>query len=129
MKLNRLTGIAVVAAVVLSTGAATAATYTGPVYPAPGGTTFTPGGGSTVTCGKTNTYSGFDLSASNDLYFTLEADEGIDGATGLKLDLGLSNLAGGVAVYDGTDSGFNVKFTAAFTDLSNGALALTQSSL
>jgi hypothetical protein len=129
MKLNQMTSATAAALLVMSAGAAAATTYTGPTYPAPGGTTFTPGAGSTITGGKTNTYSGFDLSQTNDLYFTFEADEGIDSTTGLHLDLSASNLAGGVAVYDGVNTGFNVRFTATFTNTSNVALALTQSNL
>lgn len=48
----------------------------GPIYPAPGGTTFATSGSSQTTItatGRTNFYSGFDLAATDELWWTFTA--------------------------------------------------------
>jgi PEP-CTERM motif len=127
--------------VLLVSAQASATTYTGPVFPAPGGTSFSTNGITAVNSGRVATYQGFDLNATDQLYFGitnvgLAMDGAIDspGET-LTFDSALSNLAGGIVVYDGSSLVLNAAlgiyqtaynhFTLTFTDLSNNALSLT----
>lgn len=119
-------------------------TITGPAYPPPGGVTFTPGSGAVGnTGGKTNTYSGLNPSAYGTLYFG-PADSNIIVSTRnssgdvVSFDSADSNLAGGVAVFQGTSQIFNAQFSVfqnvytefrlTLTDLASNPIALTQTS-
>lgn len=123
----------------LTAGQAQAAVTTGPVFPPPGGVTFSGSGPSAISGTRVGSYSGFDLSATGDLYFTinpirLAMDGSVDtsGET-LSLDLGLSNLGNGLAVFTGSTRVFsfgspvavNTRFTMQALDVLNAPLALT----
>ena len=111
---------------------------TGPVYPPPGGVTFSTNGILPINSGRVATYQNFDLSQTDQLYFGIvSAGLGMDGNIGptemLTYNSTLSNLAGGVAVYSGTTTVNNAGqdqlvydlLTLTFTDLSSNPLALT----
>lgn len=115
-----------------------AAAPTGPVFPPPGGVTFSGSGPSALSGTRTGSYSGFDLSATGDLYFTIDPirlamDAAIDSAgETLSLNLGLSNLAAGLAVFTGNTRvisfgnpiAVNTRFTMQALDAGNAPLAL-----
>ena len=111
---------------------------TGPVYPPPGGVTFSSNGVQAISNGRVATYSNFDLGASSALYFGispvgLAMDGAIDspGET-LTFNSSLSNLASGIAVYSGMTTVNNLGvnqsvftlFTLVYTDLSGNSLAI-----
>lgn len=119
---------------------ASAATYIGPAFPAPGGTTFSTNGVLAINPGRVATYQGFDLSASDDLYFGItSAGLAMDGSIDSSLETlvfnaALSDLANGIAVYSGqttvNNAGNNqtvyTRLLLTFADLStSNPLALT----
>lgn len=125
------------AALLVSTQALST-TLVGPVYPPPGGVTFSSNGVNAVDTGRVGTYSNFDLTASNALYFGLSpiglAMDGAINSPGetLTYSSALSDLLNGIAVFTGTTTvnSFGVdqtvydRFTATFTDLSNNPLSI-----
>ena len=122
--------------------AAQAAVFTGPVYPPPGGVTYTPSGVSAANGTRIATYTNLDLGATDQLYWGMtEVKLSLDGSYDsagetLSFNAGLSNLAGGIAVFTGSTrinqyGNFNnleTIFTLTVTDLSNNALALSPAS-
>lgn len=118
---------------------ASADTYVGPVYPPPGGVTFSTNGIQAINPGRVATYQNFDLSATDELYFGIvSAGLAMDGFLNpgemLTFDAANSNLANGIAQYAGitTLSSFGnpqtvyTRLTLTFQDLAtSNALALT----
>jgi hypothetical protein len=133
--MRNLTILAAVAACAVASPAA--AQVTGPVYPAPGGTTFSTNGQSQYQSGRVATYTGFDLSQTGDLYFGLTShglamDGAIDEAgENLMFDSVSSNIAGGQAIYAGftnvvgSTATIGTRLVLTFTDLAGNPLALT----
>ena len=84
-----------------------ASAATGPVYPPPGGVTFSTNGVSPRQSGRVATYQNFDLSATDELYFALTATGlAMDGAINepgeaMTFNAALSNLANGIVVFSG----------------------------
>lgn len=118
--------------------AANADTLTGPVYPPPGGVTYSPTG-SSLSGTQVRTYTNLDLTQSGQLFYGVSSlglamDGAIDaGYERLSYDASSSNLAAGILVYRGlTDfytnfgpSNARTSFTLQLTDLLGNALALT----
>jgi hypothetical protein len=91
--------------------------YQGPVYPPPGGVTFTPGTGTGIeglAGGRTNTYKAFDLSQLRYLAFGVDsrdmpalmfnataATTSVDAGARMSIDMNASNPGTGVIVYGG----------------------------
>ena len=106
-------------------------------FPAPGGTTFATNGQTQYQAGRVATYSGFDLSATGDLYFALTshglAMDGTIDETGetLVYDAATSNLASGIVNYTGftnvigSTTVYQTRLLLSFTDLVGNALGLT----
>jgi hypothetical protein len=128
----------IAAATAFAMAAPAAAQVMGPTYPPPGGVTFSTNGVSTTQSGRVATYSGFDLSQTDDLYFAmtghgLAMDGAIDesGET-LTYSAILSNLTAGQVTYTGqtqvnsfgTDLTVFNRLVLTFTDLSGNPLAL-----
>ena len=125
------------AAAALSFAVPAMAQISGPVYPAPGGTTFSTNGQNQYQSGRVATYSGFDLSQTGDLYFGITShglamDGAIDEAgETLMFDSVSSNIGAGQAIYAGftnvvgsvAQNGTRLVLT--FTDLAGNPLALT----
>jgi len=146
---TRFAALMAAASIFLSLGnAALAATPVYAGYPAPGGTTAS-GSGSVSNGGRTWSYSGFDLSAYSELYYTVGATVGstyninapaltADGSIDyLSFNAGLSNLASGIAVWTGSTNvplatgGSSVLFTEfklSVKDANSNALALSDAS-
>ena len=141
------TGVLVVA----GAGAAQAtSSYQGPVYPAPGGNTFSASGDIASAGGETWTFGGFDTSQfgqmvwgpwdanSVKLSFDATADTSYSQpGEVLQFDSADSDLANGKIVFTGhadmsifngsgyTPTSFDTRFTLLATDLSNTPLSLT----
>lgn len=101
--------IAALGVVASLTATADNVTYDG--YPAPGGNTFSAvsGSGSINAGGKTGQYGGFNSSAYTSLYWVVDTVAGApylgqSSTNTLSFDSSLSNLAGGVLVFDGSYS-------------------------
>lgn len=144
--------------VVAGAGAAHAtSSYLGPVYPAPGGNSFTATGGDGAIAsagGETWTFGGFDTSQFGQMVWgpwdansvKLSFDDISDTSYGtsgevLQFDSADSNLAGGKIVFTGhadmsifngsgyTPTSFDTRFTLLATDLSNTPISLVDPSL
>ena len=139
------------ALVVAGAGAAQAtSSYQGPVYPAPGGNTFSASGDIASAGGETWTFGGFDTSQfgqmvwgpwdanSVKLSFDATADTSYSQpGEVLQFDSADSDLANGKIVFAGhadmsifngsgyTPTSFDTRFTLLATDLSNTPLSLT----
>lgn len=118
-------------------GHATAAlTWFGPSYPAPGGNSAAGSGTSPIHVGgKTWELTGFDLGASEDLYYGIASTPAI-GQNGLGAPMTLASVSGNTAVWTGSitinlASGGPVirdtRFTLTVTDLADAALPLVDS--
>jgi len=70
MKLVRMLPLLPLLAAFCLSSVATQAQILGAVYPAPGGTTFSSSGTPISATGRTNFYSGFDLNATEDLWWS-----------------------------------------------------------
>ena len=124
-----------------ASSAASASPVLGPTYPPPGGVTYSSTGslGSGTLVG---TYSGFDLSATDQLWWgansiQLAMDGAVDSAgETLVFNAGLSNLAAGFAVYTGSTRLFQngnptavgTQYSVTLTDLLGNALAFNTTS-
>jgi hypothetical protein len=148
--LPRVIGSAAIALILSFAGiTASAATPTYAGFPAPGGTTASGTGSVSNIGGRTWNYSSFDATAYSDLYYlvgstvnaifnpnapALSANSTTDY---LSFNAGLSNMAGGVAIWTGSTNvplaigGATTLFTEfqlKVSDTSNNPLALTDAS-
>jgi hypothetical protein len=139
MRFAHIAASALGAAALFAAGSAVAATFLGPTFPAPGGTTFVGAGSRISSTGFVGTYTGFDLTQTDDLYFgiagALSMDGPVNAADALTFNAALSNLALGQAVYTGTTlisangiRSVDTKLVLNFTDLAGNGLALTNAS-
>ena len=85
-----------------------AAAIIGPVWPAPGGTTYTQVGSNRTTGGATGTYTAFDTSQFDDLYWGYEQVlaplfSGTSGGASTSQALTAGALGGGEIVWDGAN--------------------------
>ncbi|MFQ5526154.1 MAG: GEVED domain-containing protein [Thermoanaerobaculia bacterium] len=141
--------VAAWAMLLLFSGGVTTAELILAPYPAPGGNSYSNDGGHAGRAGALESqYTGFDLSASEKLYFAMgqwspsfipdgpECD--MDGTPDtLTFDSGSSNLGSGIAVWTGSttltwvsgggyvDTVIDTRFTQTVTDLADSPLALT----
>jgi PEP-CTERM motif len=112
---------------------------TGPVFPAPGGTTVVGAGGTGIAGGRTLTFGGFDTSAFSDLWWAPTAISGplsslSTGGASQNIGGDIPLISGNTSIWDasslwsiqtasGTISG-PVKFTLSTFDLSNNPVNL-----